>query len=332
VDSGPENSFPQGRPQNDAFLPGESSRSASKIRSEADQVSRATRHELPQFVRDLLSSPPARGGGLNLWFYRVARLLHPYREPAEIIELLLAATAGEQVKHGEIERAVERSKATAWVPGSPRNIRQTPQWPKVNVEQREAIIASVDAELADLWEVSPVRITDNKSHTEEIIDTLFPGDSLLCAGRSNSDFDTRLRSEWRGELGAMQLIVPSPMTARIGRTQEEKESAHTLETTGARRYLVIEQDSGTIDEQAAILLHLRAIGPLVVAVHSGSKSIHGWFYCAGRPEEKLRIFMEYAVSLGADRAMWTRSQFARIPDGTRDNGSRQTVFYFNPGG
>ena len=55
-------------------------------------------------------------------------------------------------------------------------------------------------------------------------------------------------------------------------------------------------------------------------------------YCAGRPEEKLRTFMEYAVSLGADRAMWTRSQFARMPDGTRDNGNRQTVFYFNPGG
>ena len=78
-----------------------------------------TKHalELPQFVRDLLASPPRRGGGLNLWFYRVARVLHPYRDPAEIIELLKAATAGEPVKHGEIERAVERSKATAWKPG-----------------------------------------------------------------------------------------------------------------------------------------------------------------------------------------------------------------------
>jgi len=308
-----------------------SSRGASTIRSEAAQVSQATRYELPQFVRDLLSSPPARGGGLNLWFYRVARLLHPYREPAEIIELLLAATAGKHVKHGEIERAVGRSKATAWVPGSPPNARQAPPWPKVNVEQREAIIASVHAELADLWEVSPVRITDNKSHTEEIIDTLFPGDPLLCAARSNSDFDTRLRSEWRGELGAIQLIVPSPMTARIGRTQEEKESAHTLETTGARRYLVIEQDGGTIDEQSAVLLHLAERGPLAAAVHSGNKSIHGWFYCAGQPEERLRRFMQYAVILGADRATWTRSQFVRMPDGLRDNGRRQSVYFFNPG-
>ena len=48
---------------------------------------------LPQFVRDLLASPPRRGQGLNLWFYRVARVLHPYRDSAEIIELLEAATA-----------------------------------------------------------------------------------------------------------------------------------------------------------------------------------------------------------------------------------------------
>lgn len=51
---------------------------------------------------------------------------------------------------------------------------------------------------------------------------------------------------------------------------------------------------------------------------------------AGQPEERLRRFMRYAVALGADRATWTRSQFVRMPDGTRDNGERQTVYFFNP--
>jgi hypothetical protein len=284
---------------------------------------------LPRFVRDLLASPPRRGGGLNNWFYRAARVLHPYRDPAEIIELLRAATAGEPVKHGEIERAVENSKATAWRPGqAPQPAR--PAWPKLNVEQREAVIMS-GAGLVDLWEASPVRLDDNESHTEEIIDVLFPGDPLLCAGRSNSDFTTRSRSEWRGELAALQLIVPSPMTARKGLTQDGRESAHALSNTGPRRFLVIEQDEGTIDEQAAVLLHLAGIAPLAVAAHSGSKSIHGWFYCEGQPEDKLQRFMRYAVSLGADAATWTRSQFVRMPDGTRDNGNRQTVYFFSPG-
>jgi hypothetical protein len=182
---------------------------------------------LPQFVRELLASPPRRGHGLNLWFYRVARVLHPFRDSAEIIELLRAATAGERVKPSEIERAVERSKATAWKPGpTPQGATQASAWPKVNAEQREAAIAS-GAGLVDLWEISPVGFEDNKSHTEEIIDTLFPGDPLLCAGRSNYEFATRSRSEWQGQLAALPLIVPSPMTARVGRTQEGKDGAHT---------------------------------------------------------------------------------------------------------
>jgi len=254
-----------------------------------------TRHALtlPQFVRDLLASPPRRGAGLNLWFYRVARVLHPYRDSGEIIELLRAATAGETVKHGEIERAVERSKTTAWKPAqAPQSVTQVAAWPKLNTEQLEAVITS-GAGLVDLWEISPVRFSDNESHTEEIIDALFPGDPLLCVGRTRYEFATRSREEWQGELAAQQLIVPNPMTSRIGRTQEDKESAHALSTTGPRRFLVIEQDGGTIDEQAAVLLHLAQRAPLAVAVHSGSKSIHGWFYCVGQLEEKLRGFMRY---------------------------------------
>jgi hypothetical protein len=282
-------------------------------------------------VRDLLGSPPRRGQGLNLWFYRVARMLHPYRGSAEIIALLRAAAAGEPIKRGEIERAVERSKTTAWKPGQlAPSVSHSSPWPSVNAEQREAIIASGEG-LVDLWEISPARFNDNESHTEEIIDVLFTGDPLLCAGRSKADFATESREEWRGELASLQLIVPTPMTARIGRTQEGRESAHALSNTGLRQFLVIEQDGGTVDEQAAVLLHLAERAPLAVAVHSGNKSIHGWFYCVGQTEERLRGFMQYAVSLGADRATWTRSQFVRMPDGLRDNGNRQTAYFLNPG-
>jgi hypothetical protein len=93
---------------------------------------------------------------------------------------------------------------------------------------------------------------------------------------------------------------------------------------------VVEQDAGTVDEQAAILFHLAKLRPMALALHSGSKSLHGWFYCAGQSQERAQAFMRYAVTLGADRATWTRSQFVRMPDGTRDNGSRQTVYFFNP--
>jgi len=67
-----------------------------------------------------------------------------------------------------------------------------------------------------------------------------------------------------------------------------------------------------------------------IAVHSGNKSLHGWFYVHGEPDAKVERFFHYAVSLGADRATWTRSQFVRMPDGVRDTGQRQAVYFFNP--
>ncbi|SVA36015.1 uncharacterized protein METZ01_LOCUS88869, partial [marine metagenome] len=167
--------------------------------------------------------------------------------------------------------------------------------------------------------------------TEEVIDLLFPDNPLLCTGSSPYKFGTKAREEWRGKLASMQLIVPSPMTERVGFTKSGKKSAHSLDNTGPRKFLVIEFDEGTFDEHAAILIHLAKQAPLVMALMSGNKSLHGWFYVERSPEKLQLSFMRYAVSLGADPRLWIRSQFARIPDGFRvDKEKLQSVIYLNP--
>jgi len=120
------------------------------------------------------------------------------------------------------------------------------------------------------------------------------------------------RERWRGLLAARQFIVPSPMTKVCGLTRAGKRSTHTLDNTGPRQFLVVEFDSGNFDEHAALLHHLAEFCPFVMAVHSGGKSIHGWFCCGGRDEANLLRFMRYAVSLGADPATWIKSQFVRF--------------------
>lgn len=202
-------------------------------------------------------------------------------------------------------------------------------WPDPSPERIAAILADGYG-LVDLWEASPIRLDDAEQKTEAIIDSLFPGNPLLCCGWSSRDFDTRTREGWRGELGSMQLLVPSPMTAVEGMTKDGKPSRHTLANTGARRFLVVEFDTGQIDQHAALLLHLGTMAMLVLAVHSGGKSLHGWFFVSGLPDEEVRRFFRYAVSLGADCATWTRSQFVRMPDGTRESGNRQTVYFLCP--
>jgi hypothetical protein len=286
---------------------------------------------LPPFIDEMLAAPPRAGEGVHNWLFRVARQLHAHLPAGEIVNLLESrvANCGRAVSRAEIISAVQNSLRSAWQPnGNAAPVQSVSKWPKINKEQRAAIIRDGDG-LADLWEASRVRIEDNEQHTEEIIDALFPSNPLLCCGKSNSDFDTKPREDWRGEMSTLALIVPSPMSAVTGKTKDGKESKHTLASTGARRFLICEFDTGTTDEHAALLLHLGTFAPLVCAVHSGGKSLHGWFYVHGQPTAKVEKFFRYAVSLGADRATWTRSQFVRMPDGTRDNGQKQTVYFLN---
>lgn len=286
--------------------------------------------KLPPFLCDLLAAPPQAGEGVHNWLFKVARQLHAHLPAVEIISCLESkvSNCGRYVPHSEIVSAVQNAVASAWQPSQVAPVQSGAKWPGVNMQQRAAITGTGTG-LATLWGMSPTHIADNTAHTEQITDRLFPGNPLLCCGASQFHFDTKPRDDWRGQLEKLQFIVPSPMSAISGLTKEGKESKHTLANTGARQFLICEFDTGTPDEHAALLLHLGGFAPLVCVVHSGGKSLHGWFYVYGQPEIKILKFFRYAVSLGADRATWTLSQFVRMPDGTRDNGKRQTVFFLN---
>lgn len=207
------------------------------------------------------------------------------------------------------------------------------KWPSANPEQIGAI-AHTGADLADLWEASPVRLDGAIPQTAYVLQTLFPGDPLLCHG-SKRTFWTKRLSEFATKAYMHEQIVPSPMISKYGRTKSGHLSQHTLAATGSRRFLVVEGDK--IDgvpipkaTQSAVLMHLAEKAPLALVVDSGGKSLHGWFFCGGADEAKLKRFFAYAVSLGADSGLWLKSQFVRMPDGFRRGLGRQSVIYFNP--
>jgi hypothetical protein len=314
--------------------------------------------DLPRFLHDLIASPPKAGDGVHGWLFRICRQLHAHRNEDDIFWLLKAELedCGRRVPDSEIWAAIQNSKAVAWQPhedGKPVYVPQ-PAWPARDKSRIDSIVREGFG-LYDLWETSPIRFDDGESHAEGIIDALFPGNPLLCVGKSAQEFATRRRETWRGKLSTFPLIVPNPMTSVKGETHEGRLSEHCLDNTGPRRFLVIEFDfslkarDGVTDSEwasmvrawsdagisvadacAALLGHLSVSAPMVLAVHSGGKSVHGWFYRQGQEEINLRRFMDYAHTLGADHATWTRSQFVRIPEGLRDNGKRQTVYFWDP--
>jgi hypothetical protein len=289
---------------------------------------------LPPFLAELVASPPRSGGGFHLWMFSTARHLHHHWGQAEIVRLFsdAAERCGRAVPQREIQAAIDAAYAVKWTPDETTTAApKPPRWPALNTAARAKIIGSSSMSYLGLTRESPIIVTPGDLDAEFYADELFPGNPLLCVGESSSSFTTAPREEYRGRLAVLPLVVPSPMSALTGeRKSDGKQSAHTLANTGPRRWLVTEFDHGTHDDQAKVIWHLRDFAPLVLACTSGGKSLHAWWNCEGAAQAAIQRFFRYAVSLGADTATWSRSQFVRIPDGWRaDKQRRQRVLFFN---
>jgi hypothetical protein len=285
----------------------------------------------------ILNPCPAAGAGVHRWIYYAAcSTVEAGQTDEDAIPVIEDLITREPNPANEIEAALSAARG--------ERTASSIRWPQPNVDKIEVVVRNGQS-LRDLYDRSPIAVTMGESRTEEFIDALFPGNPLLCVGGSQH-FRTALRANLRGRLSNLSLIVPSPMLRTSGRTLKGSLSAHALDNTGPRRYLVVEFDQGTLNQHSAVLLYLSEYAPLALVVFSGNRSLQGWFFCAGKPDEELEPFMKHAVSLGADRATWTRSQFVRLPDGCRRDGKksdalkacglpnvppgRQAVLYFDP--
>ena len=314
-------------------------------------------NDLPCYVIDRLEAgSPRAGGGVHQYLFHLACELKPYRAPEQISKLLRHAVRdrGRFVPDREIDQAIRHSVLPSEGAGGNGEPRNRPKASACNFARIEAIAAN-GCRLADLREKSPFRLNDGALDAEGYLDLLFPGNPLLCCAWFWTDSKTRPREAWRGEAGELQFIVPSPMCALTGRTKDGKESAHTLENTGPRRYAVVELDlvagdgrpetamlerlrarSGlaVTDVCAAVLWHLAQFAPLCLVVWSGGKSLHGWFRCLGDDEKDIAEFLDLGIALGGCSSTKCRSQFVRLPEGTRrlkdGTTARQSVCYFNP--
>jgi hypothetical protein len=254
-----------------------------------------------------LQAPPHAGQGVHRWLFATACCLHEAGiGQAEKIRLLHEASrqVGRLVPKREIKGAVtyaeKKTHVLATDSSSVISTHLEPEWPEPDYG-RVYSFAKDGPGLYDLWEQSPVRFDDRESHAEEVIDTLFPGNPLLCVGKSSQQFATRRREVWRGHLENCFFIVSSPMLCVSALTAEGKPSEHTKKATARRVYLVIEcdiaryaRDDKTLtkwapsidawkpygttvaDSCAAIVLSLAATRPLCCVVSSGGKSLHAW--------------------------------------------------------
>jgi hypothetical protein len=295
---------------------------------------------IPDWLRDNLANPPQAGAGIHAWLFSVARQLHTHMPPAAVEAALMASTASSarRVTAREIKDAVANSREVAWARAGGSAKAYTPaaragrhapdltRWPAIDLQARAGAIRMSRRDgiwgLGALWAESP-RLAVSEG-PDDYLDWLFPGAEWLCLAVDHpATARSRPPSKWSfGPADGCGLVVPSPMTGPSGRALDGSTSHRCLDNTGPRRWLVIEFDSGTIDEQAALHWHLgcaaAAMGwsPLRLAAHSGGKSLHGWYGpCAD--EAQAEQLMMYARTLGADTATWNRCQLVRLPAGRR---------------
>lgn len=174
-----------------------------------------------------------------------------------------------------------------------------------------------------------------KIPSHKVVKQLFStSDHYINLGESRqSAGQTKRLSKWTSkQVSNQQFIVPNPMKNKTGRTQSGKKSPKCNDNILHREHLVVEFDGVACkDRQLGIFSYLSNYALLKMVLYSGGKSIHGWFHCGcSKGQKNWEQFFAIACLFGADKAMATISQYCRLPNARRDNGSKQSLLYFDP--
>ena len=235
-------------------------------------------------------------------------------------------SCAEQLEHLGRQLRLEFYKAEKEANGQPRRLElwfpRTMQkaweplahkyWGKIGEEILRAAKHLFPLTVADLWEHSPVRPPAEPDEIFQVfMRTLWkPEDILWCgqqyeSGQPRHAANFKTAAEWLSKGRA-----PGPLTT--GWTFAEGSVSRCKERAMSRRYLVLESDK--LDEASTVSvfwwlkekmqLRLRAV------VHSGNRSLHGWF---DLPQHQLAALESALPEAGFDSKLFTPSQPCRLP-------------------
>jgi hypothetical protein len=328
---------------------------------EAPNCSCGTHQQLRKLAKWLVIYFAEHEGEADRWLHHAAQRCARDVPNGEVARLLAWAEALFAQRHGvggsydslTCDEGEDENGTSVMRKASPHSFITPP-----NLEEILSI-AKAGPRLVEFRDSSPLRLSLHKRNTTHVLEQWAryaqEDDPWVCFGR-DARFWTRRLSTCQRILPCHQLIVPSPMRAQVARTVEGKLSEHSLEGVGERTFLVAEFDfsrlkpSGEptiwaplldecenigitiLDLNAALIARLGQERPLWMTVFSGNKSLQAWFPCRGEPEEELHHwFNTGAERLGACHSTLCKSQFVRMPDGTRaSNNARQRIEFFNP--
>lgn len=282
-----------------------------------------------------LETPPEHG--VNLWVMSSARrCAMAGHTPAQAFNAIMAFSnqlrQGRTLTRQEVERAIATSHGTAYQAGAsaskvkPMSARElSALCPPITEEKGQEFVKS-----------SPLR---GDLPTAEILSLLFRPEEFILLKTVKRYFPEAVqvrnlaaRFSFAAHTGKpLQFVSSSPVTGRTEKTQDGRDSVGALECFTRQRYVVVEFDSATPQEQFTRILWLKERikdhAPLVMMLRSGGKSFHAWFMpTCSEVADQLKAA---AVKIGADPAALRIHQPVRCPNQIRDNGQLQQVLWLS---
>jgi hypothetical protein len=284
-----------------------------------------------KFNLELLNIP-APGNGCHPALLKVANYgILAKIEPAQLHQLIRQSIpeGGRQVPDKEIQDAIRKAQTDIKpdASGQYRYAVATRPKPVILPRMAQALIdrAAGITEL-DLWEASPVRLTDDPvDDWKLIVAYMFEPFDYIFTG---SKFDTAVYR-------ACDVLMRDEPTELIGLNPFNEGGKRQDADVKAYRYCLAEFDELSIDDQ----IRFWAAVPLPVAalIFSGNKSIHCWIKIDGVSDlggwektVKNALYQQRLKPLGLDTACSNTSRMSRMPSFRRDNGNMQKLLYLDP--
>ena len=289
-------------------------------------------------LRNQMPSCPAPGLGVNRWLIIAANQLKRQGASLSDAEKIILEQMTRPPKGSELRttlRKVYQQSPAQWhsaqthrKPNKRHELNPYNQTSDPDLIKRVVETGFRQEDLKALSPAIPFPLLSRKS----VVRSLFPPGCLICCAKGREYGYETGPVESFDSFDGFNFIVPQPMTALKGWTQDGKLSPKSKDNTGSWRYFVYESDGLSLDEQAAVLFELAHYLPLALVVFSGNQSLHGWFFVQSLDDVALRRFQCLAVRLGACTGPLNRSQLVRMPGGwNKDVRAKQEVVFFNPG-
>lgn len=230
---------------------------------------------------------------------------------------------------GRVERGQPMNRVRAMTTDSlARRVKNTemkrfrPEWRKWFLN----VIAN-PAHPANLMNQSPSDLPERLGDDRFAMLSLFHPDDVIWTGEVHQS-GARNFARVQSLTQSRALRGPNISTASFapGTTRRCRENVQL------RRFLVVESDTLSIPQQAALLMALRAEWQLAAVIYSGGKSLHGWFRWRddwNQPERLMEVKARIQT-YECDRAAFTATQPYRLPGVLRPGTDRfQSLIYLN---